>query len=1063
MVCTHRVTQYAFCLASLIIALLPVSVAQAAPVCGEEFAVKQPDGTPLQVRIWGDEFYQVVESLDGYTLIRDPDSTFICYAGLSADESELISTGVAVGQGDPAAMGLTPHLRITPAVAAKQANLARTQKAMQESVQSATMAAVSSPAPLPVGVIQGIVLLVDFSDDPATITPTVISNFCNQIGYSGYSNNGSVRDYFYSVSGGALTYTNYVPTVYYRAAQPKSYYDNPLEAAGSKAQILILEALNDMKTHGFDFSPYDANHDGYIDAINCFYAGTCGSPWAMGLWPHSGGVYGFSDDGVASARYQITNIGASLTLRTFCHENGHMVMSWPDLYDYGYESRGVGNFCLMCYGGSNTNPVQPCAYLRAMAGWVTPTALTTPQTGLSASAATRNVFKYVNPSLATEYYLIENRQQSGRDTALPANGLAIWHVDEHGSNDNEQRTAAQHYECTLVQADNLWHMESNANLGDANDLWKAPTYTTCGPATTPSTAWWSGTASNLRISSISTSGATMTFDFTASGGSGGTPAAMTSPTNGATLSGSSQTFQWSAGTNVTQYRLWVGTVLGSTDLYNQSTGTTQQATVTGLPTNGGTIYVRLNSLIDNAWQYNTYTYTAATASGTPAAMTSPVNGATFTGTSQVFQWGTGTNVTQYRIWVGTSLGGSDISNQTTGTTRTATVTGLPSNGSTVYVRLGSYINSAWQSNDYTYTAVTSSGTPAAMTSPTNGSTLNGSSQTFQWNAGTNVSQYRLWVGTTAGGKDLYNQSTALTQQATVTGLPINGSTLYVRLNSYIGGVWQYNDYTYTAATASGTPATMTSPANGATFTGTSQVFQWGTGTNVTQYRIWVGTTLGGSDISSQTTGTTCQATVNGLPTNGSTIYVRLGSYISNAWQSNDYTYTAVTVSGTPAAMTSPANASTLAASSQTFQWNAGTNVAQYRLWVGTTAGGKELFNQSTGTTQQATVTGLPTNGSTVYVRLNSYIGGAWLYNEYTYTATSPVITPATITSPINGAMLSGATQTFQWNTGVKRRPVSSLGRHDRRWKGPLQPINGSDAAGDRHRACLPTAARSMCV
>jgi hypothetical protein len=45
-----------------------------------------------------------------------------------------------------------------------------------------------------------------------------------------------------------------------------------------------------------------------------------------------------------------------------------MICDFPDLYDYGSESRGVGHFCLMCYGGSNVNPVQVCADLRAQAG-----------------------------------------------------------------------------------------------------------------------------------------------------------------------------------------------------------------------------------------------------------------------------------------------------------------------------------------------------------------------------------------------------------------------------------------------------------------------------------------------------------------------------------------------------------------------------------------------------------------------------------------------------------------------------------------------------------------------
>ena len=37
----------------------------------------------------------------------------------------------------------------------------------------------------------------------------------------------------------------------------------------------------------------------------------------------------------------------------------------------------------------------------------------------------------------------------------------------------------------------------------------------------------------------------------------------------------------------------------------------------------------------------------------------------------------------------------------------------------------------------------------------------------------------------------------VTSQA-VSGLPANGSTIYVRLWTLLAGVWQYNDYSYTA-------------------------------------------------------------------------------------------------------------------------------------------------------------------------------------------------------------------------------------------------------------------------
>ena len=88
---------------------------------------------------------------------------------------------------------------------------------------------------------------------------------------------------------------------------------------------------------------------------------------------------------------------------------------------------------------------------------------------------------------------------------------------------------------------------------------------------------------------------------------------------------------------------------------------------------------------------------------------------------------------------------------------------------------------------------------AAMSTPAPGSTLAGSSQTFTWSTGTSVSDYRLWVGTTQGGNNIYAGSAITGTSLSVTKIPTVGKTVYVRLWSYINGAWQYNDYTYVEA------------------------------------------------------------------------------------------------------------------------------------------------------------------------------------------------------------------------------------------------------------------------
>ncbi|HVP11312.1 MAG TPA: M6 family metalloprotease domain-containing protein [Phycisphaerae bacterium] len=487
----------------------PPVTAVAAPVFGKVFTLPQPDGTPVEVRIWGDEFFGHTETLDGYTVVRDSKTLFFCYARLSPDGDELVSTGIPADQSLPADAGLVPHLRISSeAVHAK----VRTARARRQQKSGGGLRGGGWPESTTVGHVQGLTLLVDFADDPATISPAAVSDYCNQVGYTGYGNNGSVRDYYYDVSDGRLTYTNYVPAVYHRASHNKSYYTDPTVAQPIRAVELITEALTALDVSGFNFNELDSNHDGYIDAVNCLYAGPCVNNWSEGLWPHQGWV-DFYADGVCTFRYQMSNLGSYPTLGTFCHENGHMLCGWPDLYDYDGDSAGVGGYCLMAAGDWDDSPAEPCAFLKYMAGWADVTVLTNGPLHLTATAGINNIFMFEHPLNPTEFYLIENRYWTSREWYMWDVGLAIWHIDLYGSNDWQYMLPDMHYMVTLVQADGWWDLENNLNYGDYWDLWGGSAYPQCTPFTYPDTSWWSGKASGLAIQHISSPAPTMAFDF----------------------------------------------------------------------------------------------------------------------------------------------------------------------------------------------------------------------------------------------------------------------------------------------------------------------------------------------------------------------------------------------------------------------------------------------------------------------------------------------------------------------------------------------------------------------
>lgn len=490
------------------------------PFFGQEFTFRQPDGTELRVRGWGDQHRARFETQDGYTVVRNPATGFYEYATTTEEYDELQPLGIRPGMADPAALGLESRVTIRRDAARAHAEVGvgmptpRWQMRREQARAAMQMAAESTlpapPARQTVGNFVGLCLLVEFPDVPGSIKREEVEAFCNQKGYKGFGNNGSVYDYFLENSGGKLHYTTVVAP-YYTARHPRDYYTNPKVQYTTRARELIREALAHHKSRGFDFSKLTVDSKGYVFATNVFYAGEVVNNWSQGLWPHASRLINAIElaKGRSAYDYQITNMGQALTLGTYCHENGHMLCDFPDLYDYGGESAGVGAYCLMC-AGANIDPLNPTnvsAYLKYKAGWASVTRLKAGFKGVAHAGS--NQF-FIHQRSPREYFIIENRHQSGRDSALTDAGLAIWHVDELGDNSNEQMTPTHHYECSLIQADGLNHLEGGGTYGDADDLfhqggkdrWPEP-----GSAA----RWWDGSPATLRVQGIGPAGPKVAF------------------------------------------------------------------------------------------------------------------------------------------------------------------------------------------------------------------------------------------------------------------------------------------------------------------------------------------------------------------------------------------------------------------------------------------------------------------------------------------------------------------------------------------------------------------------
>jgi M6 family metalloprotease-like protein len=496
------------------------------PFFDEEFTFYQPDGTELRVRGSGDENSAIFETLDGYTVVKNPVSGFYEYAIQTEDGNEIRPLGVQANAVAASSLNLQKGLRPS-SESLRSSALAPSRlppspmrwEVRREERRNALRAARSAdilPAPpqrTTVGDFVGLCLLVQFPDVAGTISRDEVERYCNRPNYNGFGNNGSVFDYYRDVSNGKLNFTHVVAP-YYTAKNKREYYTNPAIPYGTRAQELIREALAFHSNNHFDFSRLTADDSQFIYATSVFYAGTRINGWSEGLWPHAHHLNSAVElaPGRSAFDYQITDMTNELKLGTFCHELGHLLCDFPDLYDKKpFKSSAIGAYCLMCAGGNadQKNPTQISAYLKHAAGWIDNLTDMEPGTQIELRAD-QNDFAVFRKN-AAEYFIIENRAKVRRDGALPDQGLAIWHVDELGDNSNEDMKPSKHFECSLKQADGKNNLEKGQGQGDDGDLYHAGHKDEFSDETKPSSRWWDGTSSGLHVRGISDTGIKMSF------------------------------------------------------------------------------------------------------------------------------------------------------------------------------------------------------------------------------------------------------------------------------------------------------------------------------------------------------------------------------------------------------------------------------------------------------------------------------------------------------------------------------------------------------------------------
>lgn len=530
----------------------------------------QPDGTRLKLRVFGDEFYGRTETMNGYTVVFDENEKAYCYAEKSDDGQELIATDERVGPQlkrdgekriklDPEVVRakreqrraiLAPDEDTKWQARVKNAEARRTMRKGDASAPAPQFnagenseggpAAAGGPAAMAVsGNFVGLTILVQFPDDPNTggvdpvnfpATQAKMERYCNEVGYNDDGNTGSIRDYFSDQSLGSVTYTQVVPAIV-TLPNPRNYYnydDHPtnssLRDSGQAGRLVVQHAIAALQAQSFDFTQLSLNNSDQVIATNILFAGATSGVWSEGLWPHRWVMsptinVGSGGNNIYIWDYQITNAQTSaVPIGTFIHENGHLLLDLPDLYDTNGGSAGIGEHGLMgsgnhLNGGRTPAPIN--GYFKEVLGWSNVVDITAAQF-LTVSLPTtanhgRRIFK---PGSTTEYFFIENRGNGDPWAAHTRDkGIIIWHIDETvNGNQNEQMTASQHYEVSVEQADGAFDLENDRDRGDSADYYDSSTQNFTD-STTPNAKWWDGTNSGIVIDVLSLPSASMDVRF----------------------------------------------------------------------------------------------------------------------------------------------------------------------------------------------------------------------------------------------------------------------------------------------------------------------------------------------------------------------------------------------------------------------------------------------------------------------------------------------------------------------------------------------------------------------
>lgn len=589
----------------------------------------QPDGTELTIQKVGDESRHFTLTADGMLLTRDANGQY-SYARIDK-EGKLVSTGIralnAVARPsghrylmqniDDVDMTVLDKMRAAkPAHSLNNANAEALRKAGGSYRNVKAGAAKAAAGDLPqygmgrytsnfprTGKIKGLVILVEYSDVKfnsgyKTDAKTYFNDLLHKEGFNEYNGTGCATEYFRKQSNGQFDpeFDLYGPITLPYA---QSYYGgNDSYGDDNAPHMMVVHACQQLDAT-VDFSKYDNDGDGYVDNVFVFYAGQGEASYGGDdtVWPHSWEVSSgtgskFRLDGVIIDRYACTNEWERSTpdgVGTFIHEFSH-VMGLPDLYHTSSSSASYtpGAWSVLDYGPYNNDgrtPPNYSIYERNAMGWIKPELIdgTVRFVSLEDIAESNKGF-IIQTDKENDFFLLENRQQTGWDKYVPGHGMMIWHVDYNRSvfDSNSVNNNSSHQYVDIIEANST--ANSNSGRAMAGYPWPGTSgKTEFGPNSIPALKSWSGYKPDITLKEITEANGVVTF---------GVNGVLEAPVANEAVTGGTDWFNasWSAVDEAESYELTVTATSGAVGSGSETADFTGQKLPQGWYTDATSYY-----------------------------------------------------------------------------------------------------------------------------------------------------------------------------------------------------------------------------------------------------------------------------------------------------------------------------------------------------------------------------------------------------------------------------------------------------------------------------------------